>query len=250
MQQRYTNRTVLVTGGASGMGEVFCRQFAQSGAKVAVLDVDAKAGESLAQAIRATGAEAQFILADVTDAASMRQAVDAVCSQYGRLDVAVNSAGIGGGRHLLTEFPLDAWDRTVAVNLTGLFYSLRAEIPLMNDSGGSIINIGSITSVVAHPMTSAYVATKHAVVGLTKSAALEWGHRKIRINAVCPTWVRTPMTLSMFDENKWRQIDGRHAIGRCANAEEIAALVLFLGSDEAQIITGSVYMADGGYTAA
>ncbi len=249
MNPRFLNKTVLVTGGGSGMGEAFCKRFASEGASVAVLDVNENGGSAVAAAIREQGGKAEFIYADVTDAASMQAAVADVLKHFSRLDVAVNNAGIGGGRYLLTEFPLDAWDKTMAVNLTGVFYSMRAEIPAMMESGGSIINMASITSVIAHPMTAAYVASKHGLIGLTKSAALEWGHKQIRVNAVGPTWVRTPMMEEVFSEQKWQEVNGKHALGRCATMEEIAAVVAFLGSDEARIITGSLYLADGGYTA-
>ena len=252
MSDRFTGKSALVTGGGSGMGETFCKRLASEGAAVGVLDVDRAGGERVAAEIRAGGGRALFLEANVADATSMEQAVARVCSEHDGLDIAINNAGIGGGRHRITDFPLDAWAATLDVNLTGVFHSLRAEIPaiLAGGRGGSIVNLSSITGVIAHPLTSAYVATKHAVIGLTKSAALEWGNEGIRINAVAPTWVRTPMTEAVFDAARWQELSSKHALGRVATMDDIAAVVLFLCSDEAAIVTGSVYMADGGYSAA
>ena len=247
---RYEGRSALVTGAGSGMGEAVSLRLAAEGARVAVLDRDAGGGERVAAAICEAGGEAVFIPADVTDAASMQAAVAEVLRRHGGLDVAVNNAGIPGGRGLIPDLALEDWDRTIAVNLTGVFNSLRAELPAMRERGGSVVNMSSITGIIAHPMAAGYVASKHGVIGLTKSAALEWGPMGVRVNAVAPTWVHTPMTEQVFDAARWRALDARHALGRCATMAEVAALVAFLGSDEAGIITGAVYLADGGYTAA
>lgn len=251
MLDRYVDKVALVTGGGSGLGEGFCHRLASEGASIAVLDIDEAGGTRVARDIVAAGGKAQFIAADIGDVASMEQAVSQVVSLFGGLDVAVNNAGIGGGIHLLTEFPIEDWIRTIHINLTGAFFSLRAEIPAMLErGGGSIVNIASMVGAVAHPYTAPYVASKHGVVGLTKSAALEWGSKNIRINAVGPTWVRTPLTEAVWTtDEEWAKYDAQHPIGRCATTDDIAALVAFLGSDEAGIITGAFYLADGGYTA-
>jgi NAD(P)-dependent dehydrogenase (short-subunit alcohol dehydrogenase family) len=247
--RRYEGRVVIVVGGASGLGEGFAHRFAREGASVGVLDRDAERGMAVAANLASSGVEAMFAPADVTDAGSVVAGVDAVVERFGRLDVAVNSAGIGGGMYLLTEFPVEIWKHTIMVNLVGMFHCLRAEVPHMEQNGGSIINIASMVGAVAHPLTSAYVASKHGVVGLTKSAALEWGHRRIRVNAVGPTYVRTPLTVPAIPDEAWAGLDAEHAIGRVATIEEIASVVAFLGSDEASIVTGAFYLADGGYTA-
>ena len=248
--RRYEGRATLVVGGASGLGEGFAKRFASEGATVGIVDFDAARGELVAaESLRQSGSEATFAQADVTDANSVVAAVDAVVSRLGRLDVAVNSAGIGGGMHLLTDFPVEDWKQTIMVNLVGMFHCLRAEIPHMEANGGSIVNIASMVGAVAHPMTTAYVASKHGVVGLTRSAALEWGGKNIRINAVGPTWVRTPLTDPVVPEDAWEAIGADHPIGRLATIDDIAGLVSFLGSDDASIITGAFYLADGGYTA-
>jgi len=248
--RRYQDKVVAVTGGASGLGEAFCHRFAQEGARVAVLDLDPANGERVVKDIIGKGGQARHVFADVTSAASMEDAVAQVLSAYGRLDTAVNNAGIGGGMHPITEFPVDAWVAAINVNLVGVFLSMRAEIPaLLQGGGGSIINVASIMGAVAAPFTSAYVASKHGVVGLTKSAALEWSAKNIRVNAVGPTWVRTPLTTPVFQtDDDWDRVGKDHPIGRAATPEDIAAVVAFLGSDDAAIVTGALYLADGGYT--
>jgi NAD(P)-dependent dehydrogenase (short-subunit alcohol dehydrogenase family) len=247
--RRYEGRVVTVIGGGSGLGEGFAHRFAREGASVAVLDLDATRGNSVAASLSSYGVAAMYSHVDVTDAQSVVGGVDAVVERFGKLDVAVNSAGIGGGMHLLTEFPLEAWKQTIMVNLVGMFHCLRAEVPHMEANGGSIINIASMVGAVAHPLTSAYVASKHGVVGLTRSAALEWGHKQIRINAVGPTYVRTPLTVPAIPEEVWPELDAEHALGRCATIDDIAGVVAFLGSDDASIVTGAFYLADAGYTA-
>ena len=226
---RYQDKVAAVTGGASGLGEAFCHRFAQEGARVAVLDVDLANAERVARDIIGKGGQATPVRADVTSASSMEDAVARVLAAYGRLDTAVNNAGIGGGMHPITEFPVDAWIGAINVNLIGVFLSMRAEIPAMlRGGGGSIINVASIMGAVAAPLTSAYVASKHGVVGLTKSAALEWGAKNIRVNAVGPTWVRTALTSPVFQtDDDWVRIGKDHPIGRAATPEDIAAVVAF-----------------------
>jgi NAD(P)-dependent dehydrogenase (short-subunit alcohol dehydrogenase family) len=248
---RYAEKVALVTGGASGLGEAFCHRLAREGARVAVVDVDEAGGRRVAAEISVGGGQAVFVRGDVTEATSMEAAVQSIVKQFGGLDVAVNNAGIGGGMHPLTEFPVDAWAHTINVNLVGMFLSLRAEIPAMlARGGGAIVNMSSMLGVVGQPMTTAYVASKHGVIGLTKSAALEWASQNIRINAVGPAWIRTPMTNAVVQtDEEWALQDAAHPIGRCPTVDDVAALVAFLGSSEASALTGAFYLADGGYTA-
>ncbi len=245
---RFTDKVFAVTGGGSGIGEAIVKRLAAEGAKVAVLDIDLAAGERVA----AEAGSATAYHADVTDPAAMMAVIDQVVADHGKLDGAVNNAGIGGPFIPTADYPLDWWDRTLAINLSGVFHSLRAELPhMVRQGGGAIVNMSSICGMIGQPGTAAYVATKHAVIGLTKTVALEYGAQGVRCNAVCPTYVRTPLTLAeLTDPAIWTDLDARHATGHCATPEDVAAMVAFLLSDDAKAVTGSAHLVDGGITAA
>lgn len=245
---RFEGKTIAVTGGGSGLGAALARRLAAEGARVAIIDADEDGAARVAESL--DGATAH--VADVSDAAAVQRAVDAAAEAHGGLDGAANIAGIGGPRLPVADYPLADWDRTIAVNLNGVFYSMRAQIPhILARGGGAILNMASICGVVGQDGTAAYAASKHGVIGLTKSAALEYGTRNIRINAVCPTYVRTPLTdrLGVTDEI-WAALDARHALGKCPTPDDVAALAAFLLSDEAAGVTGSAHMVDAGFTAA
>jgi len=245
---RFSNKVFAVTGGGSGLGEAIVKRLAAEGAKVAVLDIDLAAAERVA----AEAGTATAYRADVTDPAAMVAVIDQVVSDHGKLDGAVNNAGIGGPFIPTADYPLEWWDRTLAINLSGVFHSLRAELPHMVRQGeGAIVNMSSICGMIGQAGTAAYVATKHAVIGLTKTVALEYGAQGVRCNAVCPTYVRTPLTLAeLKDPAIWTDLDARHATGHCATPEDVAAMVAFLLSDDAKSVTGSAHLVDGGITAA
>jgi NAD(P)-dependent dehydrogenase (short-subunit alcohol dehydrogenase family) len=244
---RFAGKVISVTGGGSGLGEAIVKRLASEGARVAVLDIDPGA------ALRVAGEAGSSIAyqADVTSAAQMMSVFAQIVTDHGALDGAVNNAGIGGPFIPTADYPLDWWDRTLAVNLTGVFHSMRAEIPhLLNRGKSAIVNMSSICGFVGQAGTAAYVATKHGVIGLTKTVALEYGAQGIRCNAVCPTYVQTPLTLAeLKDPAIWATLDARHATGHCATPEDVAAMVAFLLSDDARSVTGSAHLVDGGITA-
>jgi NAD(P)-dependent dehydrogenase (short-subunit alcohol dehydrogenase family) len=244
---RFSGKVIAVTGGGSGLGEAIVKRLASEGAQVAVLDIDMAA----AQRVAAEAGSASAYQTDVTDAAVMVAVIGQIVADHGGLDAAVNNAGIGGPFIPTADYPLEWWDRTLAINLTGVFHSLRAEIPQMTaKGGGAIVNMSSICGMVGQAGTAAYVATKHAVIGLTKTVALEYGAQGIRCNAVCPTYVQTPLTMAeLKDPAIWTDLDARHATGHCATPEDVAAMVAFLLSDDAKSVTGSAHLVDGGITA-
>lgn len=176
--------------------------------------------------------------------------VAAAVKGYGRLDIAVNNAGIGGPLAPTGEYPLEGWDKVIAVNLSGVFYGMRYQIPAMlQGGGGSIVNIASVLGQVGFRNSPAYVAAKHGVVGLTRGAALEYGTKKVRINAVGPGFIYTPLLEKNLSTEAMKFLEGQHAMGRLGQPQEVAALVSWLASDQASFVTGGYYAADGGYLA-
>lgn len=247
---RYAGCGVLVTGGGSGLGEAICHRLAAEGARVAVVDMQAEGARRVSEDIRRMGGDAHPFVADVTDFNGLNQVVVDVVSTLGRLHLAVNNAGIGSPFMPTAEHSLENWNRIIGVNLTGVFHSMKAELPHLIEQGGAIVNIASITALVGVAGISPYVTAKHGVLGLTKSSALEYGKFGIRITAVCPTYVKTPLTmLELKDEEQWGALDAMHALGHCAAPEDVAAMVAFLGSEDARMLTGCAYPVDGGITA-
>jgi NAD(P)-dependent dehydrogenase (short-subunit alcohol dehydrogenase family) len=233
----------LVTGGASGIGEAVARSFADAGATVVVVDLDEDAAGTVAADL---AGDAAGEAVDVSDADAVRALIDRVVERYGRLDVAVNNAGIGGPAERVGEYPVDGWRKVLSVNLDGVFYSMRYEIPAMlRSGGGAIVNMASILGSVGFAQAAAYVSAKHGVVGLTRTAALEYSERGIRVNAVGPGFIRTPL----LSDEVIDAVTPLHPIGRIGEPEEVATLVTFLASDEASFVSGSYYTVDGAYTA-
>ena len=242
-------KVAIVTGAGSGIGEACSRMLAARGARVVVNDVNAEAAERVVAAIGEEGGTAMAVLADVADPAGCESLVEQAVGAYGGLHIAVNNAGIGGPPAPTGEYPLDGWRSVMNVNLDGVFYCMRYEIPAMLSSGGgSIVNMSSILGSVAFATAPAYVAAKHGVVGLSRTAAVEYATAGIRVNAVGPGFIDTPLLRAAGDEIL-ATIAMAHPNQRLGTASEVAELVCFLASDAASLVTGSYYTIDGGYTA-
>jgi NAD(P)-dependent dehydrogenase (short-subunit alcohol dehydrogenase family) len=246
----FSDKVALVTGAAGGIGEAIAVSFAQKGAKVVVADIDEENGKSVVEKIIEADGEAIFLKADVADDQAVKQMVEETIAAFGRLDYAVNNAGIGGAQANTGEYAIEDWLQVIDINLNGVFYCMRYEIPQMLDNGGgAIVNISSILGTDAFEKTSAYTASKHGVIGLTKTAALEYAQQGIRVNSVGPAFINTPMVTEGFDDEALEQIMALHAMGRLGEPQEVADMVTFLCSDKASFMTGGYYLVDGGYTA-
>lgn len=245
-------RVALVTGAASGIGRAVALGFAEAGATVVTADIDAAGGTATATECTRIGADALFVTCDVTDSGSVEALVDTTVSEFGGLDCAVNNAGTSGRFAYTADADPAVWDAVVALNLTGTFLSMRAEIPaLLARGGGAIVNIASGAGLVGFPGLGAYVASKHGVVGLTKAAALEYASAGIRVNCVCPGSTRTPMLAGFLeaDPAAERRMLAAQPNRRLGEPEEIAAAAVWLCSDAASFAVGAVLAIDGGATA-
>lgn len=249
---KFASKVALVTGAASGIGRASALAFAREGAKVVVADVDVAGGEETVKWIAQRGGDALFCLADVTIADQVSALLKKTMEHYGRLDYAHNNVGILGAPAALAECGEEAWDRIVKVNLRSVWLCMKHEIPVMIEQGsGAIVNTASVAGLVGVRGLSPYTATKHAVVGLTKTAALDYVKRGIRVNAICPGLVRTPMVENYTQQNPVieEQLLMFQPLGRMAAPDEIAAAVVWLCSDEASFVTGTAMTIDGAWTA-
>ena len=250
---RFEGKVALVTGAASGIGRATALAFAREGARVVVVDVNAAAAQETADSIAASGAKSVACVADVSDPAACEAMVAQTVAAFGRLDIAVNNAGIPagfGGDFLDTS--ADLWRRVIDVNLSGVFWAMRAEVPALKAAGGgAIVNTASVASLVAGKGMASYVAAKHGVAGLTKAAALDLIGHGIRVNAVCPGAIDTAMLAPlMADANVAAQVAGSIPVGRVGRPDEIAAAILFLCSPAASYAVGQLMLLDGGVSLA
>ena len=247
-------KAALVTGGGSGIGRAASLGYSKEGARVTVADVNVEGGEETVQMIKEAGGDAILVHADVATSSGALEMVAKTVESFGRLDCAFNNAGVSGGRErrLTAEYTEEDWDRVIGINLKGVWLSMKAEIPqMLAQGGGAIVNTASIMGLIAAPGSAAYIAAKHGVVGLTKAAALEYASDNIRVNAVCPGYIDTPMLQPTLAANEGfeERIVARHPVGRLGRPQEIAATVVWLSSDAASFVTGHSMVADGGYVA-
>lgn len=249
MEKIFKNKVALVTGGASGIGRAAVVEFAQGGAKVVVADM--QDGKKLVAEIKKAGGEAIYIKCDVSKEAEVKAMIQKTTKTYGRLDYAVNNAGTEGAQTPIQDLTEDLWQRTIDINLKGVWLCMKYEIPQMLKQGkGAIVNISSIAGVIGFQNSAAYVASKHGVVGLTKVAALENAQTGIRVNAVCPGLIQTPMLERAFTSPEMEQAYmGAVPMKRLGRPEEIADSIIHLCSDASSLITGHALVIDGGWVA-
>ena len=252
MSLQFADKAALVTGGASGIGRAAALSFAHGGARVVVADVNQAGGEETVRLVKTEGGEAVFVKADVRAAVDVEAMVAATLQSFGRLDIAFNNAGVLGSGAAMIDFTEDDWDDVMGINLKGVWLCMKHEIPAMIQAGGgAIVNTSSIAGLVGSQHSPAYAASKHGVVGLTKTAALQYAPQGIRVNCVCPAAVYSPMLETLVTRNPQvgERLLASQPNGRFASPEEVAAVVTWLCSDAASFVTGAALPVDGGYTA-
>ncbi len=246
-------KVALITGGSTGIGHATALAFAREGANVVIADVAVEQCNETVQSIVKSGGKALCVQVDVSKADQVESMINQTMQTFGRLDFAFNNAGIEGASAPTAEYPIDSWNRVIAVNLTGVWLCMHFEIPAMlKQGGGAIVNMASILGQVGFANSSAYVGAKHGVIGITQAAALEYAAKGLRVNAVCPGFIETPMLerAGMLSDPELRaMITNLHPIQRMGRPEEIAEPVVFLCSDKASFITGEALAIDGGYLA-
>jgi len=252
MSNRFQGKNVLITGAASGIGKVTAELFSKEGARVFLADVQEDSGQEVTDKILKTGGKASFLKADVSDFEQVKELVTKAVESYGGIDIAINNAGIGGPMAPVDTMPIDEYQRVININQNGVFYCMNQEIQVMKKQGsGVIVNVASMAGLMGSPFTSAYVASKHAVVGMTKTAALELAKSNIRVNAVCPAFTITPLVTQLFElgPDYEEKLKKAMPMNRYGKPEEIAEAIVFLSSDQSSFSTGLCLPIDGGLSA-
>ena len=252
MTQQFSGKVALVTGGASGLGRVSAIALAKEGAQIAVSDIAVSEGEATVQMITQAGGRAVFVKADVTKSNEVEAMVQETVKVFGRLDFALNNAGIDGVRARTADYPEEIWRQVIDLDLTGVFLCMKSELPIMVKQGsGVIVNMSSVAGVTGFPGHAAYTASKHGVIGLTKTAAIDYAKAGVRVNAICPAYTHTPMLTRMLKQHPdlEAKLISRVPLRRLGSAEEIAQAVIYLCSDAAAFITGHSLVMDGGILA-
>ncbi len=247
----FTGKVAIVTGAASGIGRTSALFYAREGAKVVVSDVNEEGGQETVRLIQEANGEAFFIKTDVANPADCETLVRRTVEKYDRVDFACNNAGIGGEQNQTAGYSIEGWQKVIAINLSGVFYCMKFEIPeMLKVGGGAIVNMASILGQVGFAGAPAYVAAKHGIIGLTRSAAIEYAAQGIRINSIGPAFIKTPMIAALEDNVEvFSGLVALHPIGRLGKPEEVAELVIWLSSNRASFVTGAYYSVDGGYLA-
>ena len=249
--KKLENKVAIVTGAGSGIGKATALLFAKEGAKVVVSDINEEHGKQVTDEILKSGGVSIFVTADSSKPEDHQNLVNETIKSFGKLDIAVNNAGIGGEINKAGDMSIEGWKTVIDINLSGVFYGVKYQAPEMVKNGsGSIINIASILGQVGFEKSAGYVAAKHGVVGLTKSTAWEYAKDKVRVNAVGPGFTYTGLVNEeSMGKEALHYLESKHAFGRLGQSQEVANLILFLASDDASFITGSYYPVDGGYLA-
>lgn len=249
--KRLDNKVAIITGAGSGIGKETALLFAKEGAKVTVSDINEEAGNKVVEEIKAFGGKAIFVKANTANSTDHERLVRDTIKAFGALHIAVNNAGVGSEFSAIADVKLEDWQKVIDINLSGVFYGMKYQIPeMIKAKGGSVINIASILGQVAFHGSAAYVASKHGVVGLTKTGALDYATENVRVNAIGPGFIYTGLVNEeTMGKEAIQELEKKHAMNRLGIPKEIAALALFLASEESSFVTGAYYPADGGYLA-